>query len=571
MKSFNPPSGADDHEPAAIEELQQLLMRWEADELDDTGVQRVREIMHGSESARQHYVQWQMVHAALCLGDDVAGPVASTPAEHPIRTHATPRSGPEPSSAIGRARVFLAIAAGLVMCVLASRWAYLESRTGQSEKLLTQSTSTMDPAGTVDESEETSQGIALITRLVDVAWADDSQRAAVGEALMPGPLAIESGFAQVEFFCGATVIVEGPAMLELESTTHARVIRGRLRAQVPPAARGFELKVDDMRVVDLGTEFGLSVSDAGADVQVFDGEVELHRPDTEKKLVTKGQSFIRNPTGDLAPSELTPEKFVDIAHMAIRDEDQTDARHQRWQAYSRQLRRRPSMIAYYAFDSPEPWERKLANSNHPANPELDGAIVGAKYTTGRWRHKGALEFKRPGDRLRVQIPGEHGSLTLACWVKIDSLDRWYNSLFLTDNYQQGEPHWQILDTGQLFLSVRVSAQDGGQVHRPVLSPPFWQPSMSGQWLHLATTYDVQRKRTTHYVNGTQLSQESIPDQQLVSTTRIGRATIGNWSLPTKPDESFAIRNLNGSIDEFALLGEVLSADEIREMYEMGQP
>ena len=95
--------------------------------------------------------------------------------------------------------------------------------------------------------------------------------------------------------------------------------------------------------------------------------------------------------------------------------------------------------------------------------------------------------------------------------------------------------------------------------------------MSGQWLQLATTYDVDQKQTTHYLNGLALSQETIPDVQLVSTTRIGKASIGNWSMPTKPDAAFAIRNLNGSIDEFTIFGAALSPEEILEIYENGKP
>lgn len=173
--------------------------------------------------------------------------------------------------------------------------------------------------------------------------------------------------------------------------------------------------------------------------------------------------------------------------------------------------------------------------------------------------------------MRVSIPGEFHSLSFTCWVRIDSLDRWYNSLFLTDNYQRGEPHWQILDTGQLFFSVRVSRQKGGPEHREVLSPPFWNPTLSGKWLHLATTYDVDTKTTTHYLNGRQLIAESIPLHQLVETTRIGMASIGNWSMPTRPDSNFAIRNLNGRIDEFAIFSAALSAEEVAEMYESGKP
>ena len=37
---------------------------------------------------------------------------------------------------------------------------------------------------------------------------------------------------------------------------------------------------------------------------------------------------------------------------------------------------------------------------------------------------------------------------------------------------------------------------------------------------------------------------------IVTETRFGNGEIGNWGLPNKPDESYAIRNLNGAMDEF---------------------
>ncbi len=52
---------------------------------------------------------------------------------------------------------------------------------------------------------------------------------------------------------------------------------GQMRVHVPPHARGFKLMTPDAKVVDLGTEFGLKVSDSGkSDVHVFDGEVEVY-------------------------------------------------------------------------------------------------------------------------------------------------------------------------------------------------------------------------------------------------------------------------------------------------------
>ena len=76
---------------------------------------------------------------------------------------------------------------------------------------------------------------------------------------------------------------------------------------------------------------------------------------------------------------------------------------------------------------------------------------------------------------------------------------------------------------------------------------------------------------THYLNAEVLHTESIPDNQLVRTTRFGRSTIGNWSSPQRPDAHFAIRNLNGRIDEFAILAAALTENEIKEIYTNGKP
>jgi hypothetical protein len=558
-----------------LEELEALLFDWEAGTVDATGVERVREILRSDEEARALFNQQQMLSAALKLEGD-AGLGLPNVKELLGNESVPPTSVKVATGSTFRVGFWVATAATLLICVLAGRLLYLEF--GGEVKTQEEIAAT-DNATYRDETKEaTSQGVALVTRLVDIVWDIDQAALEVGDALKPGRLAIKSGYAQVEFFCGATMILEGPAELDLKSPMLARVRQGRLRAQVPPAARGFSLEVNELKVVDLGTEFGLSVSPEGANVHVFDGEVELHGADEEKQLLTAGQALVRTAAGGFEETVITPERFLDIAKLESRADGQRTARYERWKDWSDELRRDPRLIAYYAFDQHGGWERKLSNSVEPNNSELDGAIVGARRVSGRWAAKGGLEFKQPGDRVRVQIPGEYSSLTFTCWVRIDSLDRWYNSLFLTDNYNQGEPHWQILDTGQLFFSVRTRADDDDQgqdsrtpAHRKVLSPPFWKPSMSGKWLHLSTTYDVAAARTTHYLNGEVLHKEIIPEAQLVRMTRIGAASIGNWSWPTKPDAHFAIRNLNGSIDEFAMFAAALAADEVQEMYENGKP
>ena len=553
---------------SVVEELESLLSDWEDGTLDDVGVARVREILRTDADARSYFLQYQTISAALKLNVDI-GPLphrsAEPDCELPIpHAHARPRRASTLS-------MWGAVAALAVLCLLVGRLIRLEYDDGA------EAVGNPQVAARDDDQEPTAEGIALLTRLVDVEWSAEQTPVEVGEALSPGRFQIQSGVAQIEFFCGATVVMEGPAVLDLRTPLLARVLNGRLRVQVPPAARGFTVDVDEMQVVDLGTEFGISVGPEGANVQVFDGEVELHESPDEKRVLQEGTSILRAADGRRVESGLTPERFVDIEAVESRSASRRDERYQRWRQASEQLRRDERLIAYYAFDQPGGWQRRLPGSLDPDNRELDGAIVGARRVTGRWDAKGGLEFKRPGDRVRVNIPGEFSSLTFVCWVRIASLDRWYNSLFLTDHYNQGEPHWQILDTGQLFFSVRHKADNlqgpagKKQTHQAVLSPPFWKPSMSGRWLHLATTYDADVGRTTHYLNGEVLHEERIDTKLVVRTTRIGTASIGNWSIPTRPDAEFAIRNLNGSMDEFAIFAAALPAAEIQEMYDHGKP
>ena len=96
--------------------------------------------------------------------------------------------------------------------------------------------------------------------------------------------------------------------------------------------------------------------------------------------------------------------------------------------------------------------------------------------------------------------------------------------------------------------------------------------MSGEWLMITTVYDVDARAVTHFLNGEVLSREAIPSEYLVDTVRIGDASIGNWGLPKwSNDPHFAVRNFNGTLDEFNLFSAALSAEEIRRLYTDGQP
>jgi ferric-dicitrate binding protein FerR (iron transport regulator) len=117
------------------------------------------------------------------------------------------------------------------------------------------------------------ENVAWLVNAQDCLWGDGGQRP--GRDMRAGKdLDLARGLAEIEFDGGARVILQGPAGLRLLSGRSARLLRGTLTARVPARARGFTVLTPHNRVVDLGTEFGLSVDDEGAAmVRVFTGEV----------------------------------------------------------------------------------------------------------------------------------------------------------------------------------------------------------------------------------------------------------------------------------------------------------
>ncbi len=192
-----------------------------------------------------------------------------------------------------------------------------------------------------------------------------------------------------------------------------------------------------------------------------------------------------------------------------------------------------------------------------ASPVLDGAIVGWDWTEGRWPGKSALEFKRPGDRVRIRIPGKYQSLTYSARVRIDGLDRRFNSLVLTNGYDQGEAHWQLRSTGRLSLGLQ--APDGHTEH---LSDPFIDITRLRKWLHLAIVYDAPRGEVVFYVDGELMGRRAIRNQPL--TIQLGDTEIGNWGTPPTYSPT-KIRNLNCRTDELILFGDALSQNEIQQI------
>lgn len=534
---------------AGDESLTPLILGHLDGRLSDAEFEALETHLAGDPAARALYVSLARLDAEL--RDDLVG------SESPLKVPA-----PKPVTFFTPARRVLAVAA--VLALFAGLTALLwKNESSPDRQAVSQASVT--------------RGVAVISAEAGAVWKKaEGSVFAEGVALEPGRLVLLEGLAQIDFYGGASISLSGPAEIELIGPASAVLHRGRLRADVPPAARGFEIRSADVRIEDLGTSFGLAVTDdASAEVVVFDGEVRAIGHEGEALSLFGGD------TAKLAKGVASPQKdlpkgeFPNIGQVIAGADDREESRYAAWKKASLERRNDPRLIAYYDFEDLTVSSRRLENrATIGAGSELDGGIVGARVTKGRWAQKTALDFRLEGDRVRFQIPGEFDAITLCAWVRIDALDRHLNSLFLTDYFDPNEIHWQISREGQMhFATSPMGAVDIDKHNRRFYSEPIWEPGMSGQWVLLATTADrgggTKAGTVAHYVNGRQVQiTDGTQMYKPLPKMRIGRADLGNWSDPIW---TTAMRTFNGRVDEFALYKTALSAAELELIYRQGKP
>ena len=400
------------------------------------------------------------------------------------------------------------------------------------------------------EAEETTASVAVLTRGVNLEW--DSAAITPGTPLSPGWLKLKSGIAQIEFYHGARVLIEGPAELQLVSSGEATCTRGKLSAQVPPQAKGFRINTPKGTIVDLGTEFGLDVSAANEEVHVFKGEVELHQPAVTMKSLKEGQAMAI--AGNTAVLTANASSFASLNEIDARSAMSQRFQFEKWLGSSARVNADAGLRLRFDFQDDE-GSRSLRNHAVNGGQITDGSIVGASWTTGRWPGKRALEFRNVSDRVRLNIPGETKTLTMAVWVRVNGLDRAFNSLFMSEGWGDRKVHWQITREGKVRLGI---AGSNGARHADHDTPVLFTPERFGRWTHLAVVFDPTAKEVRHYANGELLTRSTLKDTEVL---KIGMAELGNWNDGRKTG-GVAIRHLSGAMDEFALWDRALSDVEI---------
>lgn len=415
--------------------------------------------------------------------------------------------------------------------------------------------------------------VGRITNLADCRWGSGSQPMSFYDPVAIGQkIHLTAGLLEIRYETGAVAVLQGPVVYEISSENGGFLALGKMTGKVTGrTARGFAVETPTVTVVDLGTEFGIEVGPSQETTShVFQGAVKLMAAAESGEpiafAVKQNQAFRveRNPKHKhsvvIVPcGAAEPEKFVRQEQLSPFG---------RWHAFSQELHRDPALLAYYNFQKQDRSPSVLANSAQGSNAWRHGAIRGAVWTEGRWQGKDALQFNGPDACVELRLPEVISELTLAAWVRVDSLADEPSALLMSDAGERGRVHWQLTKDGQMSCDFPERGGTEGQGRPQNLSPRLFDGDRLGRWTHLAVVFDQATGNMTFYCDGRQVGTRKVvvDDRQPIS---IDVASIGRWTK-RNGGQTQGSRSLRGQMDELAVFARSLAPNEIHRMFEAGR-
>ncbi|MDD7986870.1 FecR domain-containing protein [Lentisphaera marina] len=338
---------------------------------------------------------------------------------------------------------------------------------------------------------------------------------------------------------GVELNVEAASEIDLIGSNKVRLHKGQVQAYVPQVAVGFVLQVPGGKVVDLGTEFLVSVNQNGlADVEVKAGEVELRSSQSDQEMIKlrENQSAALTMAGSIVNGESSLASLDTLPNL---------------------LEQRELNYVHWPFDRAElGWTPSTAGGDYHdrfrAELKDKKGGEGPQFTEGAFGY--ALGFDGKNDWAETDFMGVSGSRprTVSFWVKIPkdakqgdnySFVSWGNSREKGEKWQIG---WNALAKDGVLGAIRTEFKEGCVVGETDLR--------DGRWHHIVSLFiggdnaDVAT-HVRHYVDG-RLEAISGVRRERVSTNidsinskpvTFGRKMDGpKYFLKAKMDELYII-------------------------------
>ncbi|VAX37135.1 hypothetical protein MNBD_PLANCTO02-235 [hydrothermal vent metagenome] len=126
---------------------------------------------------------------------------------------------------------------------------------------------------------------------------------------------LKEGLLELEMSSGVEIVIAGPTTFQLLDSNKLRLLHGTITANVPHNAIGFTVNTPTMKVVDLGTQFGVHVNKEGvSETHVFKGIVDCFAVEGKEsnlppQRITAGKSLKRQAGGELVQSDSKSEEL----------------------------------------------------------------------------------------------------------------------------------------------------------------------------------------------------------------------------------------------------------------------
>jgi len=181
--------------------------------------------------------------------------------------------------------------------------------------------------------------VARLVRANDCRWNGQSSAPEVGQPLPAGQsLHLAAGVAEIDFDCGAKVILQSPAAFQLLSANSARLEMGKATVEIKSeTARGFKILTPEATFVDQGTEFGVEVTPRGSSkIHVFRGQVDVDRKAREGQVAPLTHRLVENAGARMEAGENGMTLVEETGECFIRSMDEAG--------------RDQHVVAYWRFD-----------------------------------------------------------------------------------------------------------------------------------------------------------------------------------------------------------------------------
>lgn len=408
-----------------------------------------------------------------------------------------------------------------------------------------------------------SQIVGKISKYVDVIWEPNAQRWTENAQIFPGDqIHFRRGIIELELVSGTKIILEGPALFTVIDSQEVKLQVGTLFAHVPQQATGFSVKTPSSRILDLGTEFGVVVDQAGiTDVHVVKGRLDVDllgasgRVKESRLLAISDAVRLQQSSSNIANIPFQSEIFTKELN------------------YNSSIQNSEPYV-YFQFNH---LENEIVRNQVGDHHHLQ--VVGDAQLHGEGAEK-TLRFERSKQITYAAITEPvsdliSGDYTFELWVRpsglrhstlvaIKSLNdkekKLYNGrdIGLLELLDYRKP-WYGKQAGlrwMLRFPPTMDVEDGGNVY----SDFKYQP---GQWYHIVGVRSGEELRA--YVNGE--FQGTV--KYSVNTRETVEILIGrDFSKEDKSENGMKFRNFIGEIDEFLIYQRALTDKEILNHYRL---